>query len=454
MGAGTSGPVLLSESLSRFSGSRLSSLPFTAQESVVPHTADNGEIAAGATIELTVGDLAHGGAAVGRLGDLVVFVQGAAPGERVRARITERRRTFARAVTVNVLDASPDRIAPPCSFFRAGCGGCQWQFLAYPAQVAAKQRILRDHLRRALKLDDRALDALLQPPIGMRDPWHYRNIVEIVPDERGRPSFRHLHSHEPVPISHCPISQRPINGVLEHLNAEGIAKETTIRHDAAGDGAVAFTADAPRTVTETLLGQPFRVSGASFFQVNTKPEVWDDEPVVPSPSIENDKGWSMADLLALHAVEGLALTGRETVLDAYAGVGTFAVLAAKRARRVIAVEEVDAAARDARHNARAAGAQHVIVHTRKAERFLPTLREPIHAAVLDPPRAGCAPAVLDALLRLQPRRLVYVSCDPATLARDLAALVQGYTLQSVQLLDLFPQTFHLEAVAVLERRKE
>ncbi len=160
----------------------------------------------------------------------------------------------------------------------------------------------------------------------------------------------------------------------------------------------------------------------------------------------------MADLLALLVLDGLALTGRETLLDAYAGVGTFAILAARRARRVIAVEEVPAAATDARHNARAAGVQNVIVQARKAERFLPTLHEPIHAAVLDPPRAGCAPPVLESLLRLRPQRIVYVSCDPATLARDLAVLRDGYAIASVQLLDLFPQTFHLEAVAVLERR--
>src|SRR5947209_537187 len=111
-----------------------------------PAPIEHGTPEVGATVELTVGDLAHGGAAIGRLGDLVVFVQGAAPGERVRARITERRRTFARAVVVEILDAYADRIEPPCPAFRAGCGGCQWQFLAYPAQLMAKQAILRDQL--------------------------------------------------------------------------------------------------------------------------------------------------------------------------------------------------------------------------------------------------------------------------------------------------------------------
>lgn len=418
---------------------------------MVRDSTDDSAPAVGTTVELTVGDLAHGGAAVGRLGELVVFVQGAAPGERVRARITERRRSFARAIVVDVLEPSPDRVEPPCPFFRAGCGGCQWQFLDYPAQLAAKQRILRDQLRRALKWDDTALDRVLRPPIGMRDPWHDRNVVEVVPDGMGRPSFRHLHSHDPVPITQCPISQPPIDAALDRLAAEHITKETTIRvTQDDGDRVVVYAADTPRTVTESLLGAPFRVSGHSFFQVNTKPEVRDDLGAA-LPAAGGARR-SMADLLALIALDGLALTGRETLLDAYAGVGTFAILAAKRARRVIAVEEVPAAATDARYNARAAGAENVIVQTRKVERFMPTLNEPIHAAILDPPRAGCAPPVLEALMRLRPQRIAYVSCDPATLARDLAVLRHGYAIPSVQLLDLFPQTFHLEAVAVLERR--
>lgn len=404
----------------------------------------------GAVVELTVGDLTHGGAAVARHGEFVVFVAGAAPGERVRARVTERRRTFARAVVEAVLDASPDRVAPPCPYFGA-CGGCQWQFLAYPAQLAAKQRILRDQLRRALRLDARALDRLLRPPIGMRDPWAYRNVVTVTPDADGKPAFRHLHSHTPVAVTHCPISMAAISAALARLTDAGIEAETTIRVGDDGD-ATTYTADAPRPVTLSLLGQPFRVGGVSFFQVNTKRE-WRRDLASVSPSIGHAPH-SMADILARVVLDALALTGRETIVDAYAGVGAFAILAARRAHRVIAVEELDAAATDARSNARAAGRDNVLVHARKAERFLPTLARAVDAVVLDPPRAGCAPPVRDALLRLAPRRIVYVSCDPATLARDLAALAGGYALASVQLLDLFPQTFHLEAVAVLDRRGE
>ncbi len=409
----------------------------------------------GDEVELTVGSLAHGGEAVGRVRALVCFVAGAAPGEQVRVRVTEARKRFARATVVRVLDASPDRVEPPCPYFGA-CGGCQWQYLAYPAQLAAKHGILRDQLRRALCLPDDALDALVRPPIGMRDPWGYRNSVGVVADADGKPSFRHLHSHATVAIDHCPISQPGINRALAALSAEGVAGALTIRTDA--DGAAVVLVSGERVQTrQTLLGASFRTDGAAFFQVNTRREArLDLAPPLPGEWRPEENGVSMADILAATALRGLALTGRETVLDAYAGVGTFALLAAPRARRVIAVEEVAVAATDARANARALGIENVTVHARKVERFLPALAERgerIDAVILDPPRSGCVPEVLAALMALAPARIVYVSCDPATLARDLAVLAARYDLEAVQPIDMFPQTFHIESVTTLTRKK-
>jgi 23S rRNA (uracil1939-C5)-methyltransferase len=243
-----------------------------------------------------------------------------------------------------------------------------------------------------------------------------------------------------VPIDHCPISQPVISDTLRELSVRGITAETTIRVREDGIG-VAFTERLRETVHESLLGVPFRVSGGAFFQVNTRPEMRDG---ASTPQ-------SMADILATEVLGGLALTGAETVLDLYAGVGTFAILAAPHARRVIAVEEAPVAATDARYNAEGAGARNVEVHTRKAEHLMTTLGERVDAAVLDPPRSGCAPPVLDGLMRLQPRRIVYVSCDVATLVRDLRVLRGAYALESCQIVDMFPQTFHIETVNVLSR---
>lgn len=394
----------------------------------------------GATITLRVASMANGGAAVGRHGALVVFIQGAAPGELVAARIVEVRKTFARAIVTEVIEPSPDRIAPPCPYFGA-CGGCQWQFLAYPAQVRLKVEILREQFRRGLHLSEEDLAAIIAPPAAMVKPWHYRNVVTVEPTADRQPAFHHLHSAALVAIDHCPISQPAISDALARLSADGIADETTIRADDAG-AAIAFSARERRTVYQTLLGQRFRVSGGAFFQVNTRPE---DRPESPATS--------MADLLARSVLDGLALGGTETVLDLYAGVGVFAILAAPHARRVIAVEEVPIAGTDARFNATAANLDNVSVHVHKAERFMATFTERVDAVVLDPPRAGCASGVLDGLLRLHPTRIVYVSCDVATLVRDLRALQGTYRIESVRMIDMFPQTYHLEAVTVLTRRE-
>lgn len=394
----------------------------------------------GEKITLRVSDLTYGGAAVGRVGDLVVFVNGAAPGEFVEARITEQHKRFSRADVTRVIEPSPDRVAPPCPYF-GGCGGCQWQFIDYRAQVAAKNGILRDQFRRGLSLSQQDLDALFLPPIGMTEPWAYRNVITVTPDSDGKPSFRHWQSAERVPIDHCLISQPAINGTLRGLADDGIEDDVTIRVSEVGIDATAVTAGA---VTQRLLDRSFRVSSGAFFQVNTKPEIH-------GPAGMSDM--SMADILAQNVLDGLALTGTETLLDVYSGVGTFAILAAPHARRVVAVEDVPAAATDARYNVRAAGLTNVSVHTRKAERFLTAFDERVDVVVLDPPRAGCASPVLDALIRLKPRRIVYVSCDPATLVRDLRALYRAYTAETVQMIDMFPQTYHIESVTVLSRRE-
>jgi 23S rRNA (uracil1939-C5)-methyltransferase len=398
-------------------------------------------VTVGAAITLRADSMANGGAAVGRHGALVVFIQGAAPGELVTARIIEVRKSFARAIVTAVIEPSPDRVAPPCPYFGA-CGGCQWQFLDYPAQVRLKGEILREQFRRGLHLSDDDLAAFLRPPIAMVDPWRYRNVVTVEPTADHQPAFHHLHSAALVAIDHCPISQPTISDALARLSADGISDEMTIRADDM-DAAIAFHARERRTVSQTLLGQRFRVSGGAFFQVNTRPE---DRPESPATS--------MADMLAQSVLDGLALAGTETVLDLYAGVGVFAILAAPHARRVIAVEEVPIAGTDARFNATAANLDNVSVHIHKAERFMATFTERVDAVVLDPPRAGCASGVVDGLLRLHPARIVYASCDVATLIRDLRALHDAYRIESVQIVDMFPQTYHLEAVTVLTRREK
>lgn len=395
------------------------------------------DLRVGDTTQLLISAMANGGAAIGRAGALVVFVDGAVAGERVTVQIIERRKSFARAAVIGVDEPSTDRVDPPCPYF-GRCGGCQWQHMRYEAQVAAKHEIVRDQLRRGLRMSDADLEGVMRKPIQMMEPWAYRNVVTVEPTAEGKPAFHHIHSAELVAIDHCPISQEGINSLLDALHARGIAEETTIRVGVDGQ-AVAFSAKERKAVVQRLLGVPFRVSGSAFFQVNTRSDA-------------GPGGTSMADILATCALEGLSLRGVETVLDLYAGVGAFAILVAPSAHRVIAVEESPVAATDARYNARQVGARNVEVHTRTAEALMATLDERIDAAIVDPPRSGCAPSVIDGLIRLRPRRIVYVSCDVATLTRDLRLLSAAFEIASCQMVDMFPQTFHIETVTVLTRR--
>jgi len=203
---------------------------------------------------------------------------------------------------------------------------------------------------------------------------------------------------------------------------------------------------------EILLGRTFRVSESSFFQVNTRPVERDLPDVLRVPWIRERRGaYSQADLLALMVLDRLDPDGDEVLVDAYCGVGTFALLAADRVKRVIGIEESRSAIRDAEVNRR--GVDNAMFIRGKTEEILPDLEEDVDVVVLDPSRLGCDSRVMTSLIKTRPRKIIYVSCDPATLARDLSVLCDwAYDLIEVQPIDMFPQTYHIENVAVLQLR--
>lgn len=408
-------------------------------------------------LELEVTQMAHGGEALGRAPDgRVVFVGYALPGERVRVRLTEAHKRWARGVAEAVLHPSPDRVEPPCPHFGpAACGGCQWQHAAYEAQLRYKTEIVREQLRRLGKLDD----AAVEPCLGMDEPWHYRNHVQLHVDEAGRLGFVRADGQGVEPIQTCLIMNAAVHELFHQFEADFPAlRRVALRGSTrTGDRMVILETeedeppevevDFPVSVVlvlgdgtpVTLVGSPYiyeevagrrwRISATSFFQVNTE----------------------MADrLVALVREAAAPLYGIETVIDAYAGVGTLGISLAPEAGHVILVEANPVAVEDARANA--ADCDNVSWIEGATEEVLPGWDGPHpDLVVLDPPRAGCAPAVLEALVTLRPRKVIYVSCDPATLARDLGRLVRaGFRLGRVQPLDMFPQTYHVECVAVLE----
>jgi 23S rRNA (uracil1939-C5)-methyltransferase len=332
-------------------------------------------------------------------------------------------------VTEAVLEPSLDRVEPRCPLF-GECGGCQLQHLAYPAQLAAKELVVREQLRRIGRLDD----AAVRPIVGARQPWAYRNHVRFSTGPKfGDVGFISRRGRGLLKVECCPIAEPWVNEVLPLLQGRGAGlHQVQVRHSAQ-TGTSLVNPEVPGTDLETgqsayeeeLCGHRFRVSASAFFQVNH----------------------AQAEQMARLVGEALPPQGRLFV-DAFAGVGTFARIFADRFDRVIAIEESHSAARDAVVNL--GGMPSVELRIGKVEDVLPLLESPPDAIVLDPPRPGCAPPVLDAIATFRPSVVVYVSCNPATLARDLRVLVAaGYSLDWVTPLDMFPQTGHIECVSRL-----
>ena len=387
------------------------------------------------TLELTA--LGREGEALAETADgKPVFVFGGLPGETVTAEVVAERRNYAAAIAVETLIASPDRVEPECRYFGA-CTGCQWQHVAYERQLEMKRELLADAFRRVGGLDVEPLPTLPSP-----DRLGYRNHARFtVSKAGGRLGYVHKERRRHVELDECLLMAPWINEALAAL--QGRAAETTqlsLRYGVnTGDYLLQPTLQNPeiplasgqKHYEEELLGRRFRVSSPSFFQVNTR----------------------QAERMAELVMERLRLDGSQTVVDAYAGVGTFAALMASRAKRVIAVEESAAALADARVNVE--GVPNVELRQARTEDALLELAADADAALLDPPRAGCMPAALDALCAAPPQRVVYVSCDPETLARDLAVLAAGpFRVEQAQPVDMFPQTRHVEAVVTLVRDDE
>ena len=404
-------------------------------------------------LELELTSIAHGGDALGRHEGRVIFVPYGIPDERVRVEITENRGRWARARLIEILRPSPHRVKPPCPYFGT-CGGCQWQHLDYEAQLAYKTTIVSEQLNHLGGLQE----APVEPTLPSVDTWHYRNHAQFTPSSDGRLGFKMARSKRVVPIAECLLLHPLLADLfstldlalpgLERLSLRaGIRTgETMLIFETVDDEPPGIEVDVPVSCvlllkdgtlvnlvgsnhfTEILGNRRFQVSAPSFFQVNT----------------------AQAERLVEIVAAFLQLTGDESLLDVYCGVGTFALSLASQARRVIGVESNPYAVADARLNAQ--GLSNVEFIEGRVEDVLPNLDFAVDATVLDPPRQGCRPEVLQALTDLKPARIVYVSCDPATLARDARRLGDaGYRLVKVRPVDMFPQTYHIESVSLWMR---
>jgi 23S rRNA (uracil1939-C5)-methyltransferase len=400
--------------------------------------------------EITIDAMRHDGQGVGRHHGKATFVYGTIPGERVRVRVIEDHSRWSRAELLRVLDPSPDRVEPPCPYFGA-CGGCHWQHIAYPVQLAFKQQIVTRQLQRTGHIAAPAVRSTR----GMAEPWHYRNHAQFALTATGALGFRAAHSHDIVAIDHCMLLHPLLDELHDALDVEWVelerlslraginTGEQMVVFEPKQDLFPAIEVDMPvscvlhlpdgsdvalvgDTAYRELLGdRPYLVSAGSFFQVNTL----------------------QAEVLLAQVHDYLDLDESDVLLDVYCGVGTLGLSMADQVARVIGIEESPSAIWDARVNAEDDPA--VTLIEGRAEQVMGQIDDRVTKVVIDPPRQGCKPEVIEALIGLAPRRLVYVSCDPTTFARDAHALVDGgYALREVLPVDMFPQTHHIEVVSL------
>lgn len=428
------------------------------------------------SFDLTLTTLSNGPDAIGRdESGRAVFVPFAIPGETVRVEIVEEKPSFIRARLVEVLTPSPDRVMPVCRHF-GECGGCHYQHLSYDAQLKWKRQIVIEQLTRIGGIESpNVLDTIPSP-----NPLYYRNHVQFSqttdgklgyvkfdrPIRQGTGALTLDPSSNVLPITECHIAQPEVMELFNQIDIEKLdVEQISVRAGVDDEMMVVFESetgeppdvelDLPISVAsvgkdgdaltmigsdylvQEVRGRAFRVSPGSFFQVNTP----------------------MAEKLVQLVLEALGLKGGEAVLDLYSGVGLFSAFIAPIATRLIGVEAFSPAVRDAEVNLNEF--DNVELYESPVEDALAYILEQSPVSnlqssnsliLLDPPRAGCDKAVIQSLLKLAAPRIVYVSCDPATLARDAKRLIAGgYRLVSAQPLDMFPQTFHIETIAVFER---
>jgi len=442
--------------------------------------------------ELIIRGYSHQGEGIGRMDNFTVFVPGAILGERVRVRISEVKKNFARGQLEEVILPSPYRVKPLCPVYHL-CGGCQLQHISYKKQLEIKRLTVQDAL---LRLGRQKVEPL--PVIGMKDPWRYRNKGYFhVNQEKGkvRLGFYKEGSYDFVPASGCILFSLQINRLVSYLEEQLSLQKVATYNSKTGEGnlrnvliresrstgeimIVFFTKEDNLGFDQNILNDlvstfPQMVSiyqninrnpksvltGKDFRILKGKPDL--EDAIGPfrfkiSPQSFFQVNTAQAEILNEKVLEYANLNGEETVIDSYCGTATISIYVAKQAEKVYGIEVEKSAVRDAKINCESNGISNLKLFTGKAEEWLNKCRrsgEEVHLVIVDPPRRGCSLKVLKGVIKIKPRKIIYISCNPATLARDLKYLTKNddYKLKKVLPIDMFPQTSHIECIASLER---
>jgi 23S rRNA (uracil1939-C5)-methyltransferase len=405
--------------------------------------------------EVTLTTLTYGGEAMGRLPDgRAVFVPFGLPNERVRVRLTEEKKGFARGEIVEFLETSAERIEARCIHF-SKCGGCHYQNLSYEDQLKAKTDILRDQLKRIGKIENPPVTSM----VASDRAWNYRNHLQFHLTEEGKLGFVNARGRAVMPILECHLPETGIQSFWPELHFESKSDVDRVSMRSGLDEELLVileseTTDMPELEIEAdvsivhmyedhtaviagqdhltirVLEKDFHVSAASFFQVNT----------------------GMAEKMIEHLQSSLPVSLSTTLLDVYCGAGLFSRFFAPVCKQVIGIESSESACEDFAINLDEF--ENVDLYEGPAEEILPGLVGKFEGPlcmIVDPPRAGIEKHALDAIINIKPQVIAYVSCDPSTLARDAARLINaGYRLEEVTPFDLFPQTYHIESVSLFK----
>ncbi|WP_411346225.1 23S rRNA (uracil(1939)-C(5))-methyltransferase RlmD [Paenibacillus sp. WLX1005] len=459
-----------------------------------PVNRDNAEeLRAGDKIVVTIKRLGINGEGVGYYRRKAVFIEGALPDEVIKASVTETQPKFIKATVTGIEKRSKQRVEPPCPVFNV-CGGCQIQHLSYKGQLQAKTDIVREAFNRYTELGQ----VKIKPMLGMEHPWAYRNKAQL---QTGRDKQEHviaglyeMNSHDIVDISGCPIQHPKVNSTIETVKAALEELQIPLHKDSgARDGVrtivvrygfqsnqlqitlITTSTRLPRQddlIRNLRLALP-EMTGISINVNNKKTSLifgdhtatlWGQDTMLeslgdlefalsPRAFFQLNPQQTVKLYESVRAAAGL--TGKETVVDAYCGTGTIGLWLAPYAKEVHGIETIAEAVEDARQNASRNGRDNATFHVGKAEELLPRwVKKGLTPDVIiaDPPRTGLDRQFLDTVLRTKPKRMVYVSCNASTLAKDCKVLLDGgYEIQWVQPVDMFPQTSHVEAVTLLVR---
>lgn len=456
----------------------------------------NTQVAVGQTLQLQIKRLGINGEGIGYFKRLIIFVPKALPGEKITAKITQTNPKFAQASLIKVLYKSSDRVTPPCPFYDR-CGGCQLQHLAYNKQLDFKQDLLLQALKKYRPKGYQHYQ--VKPTLGMSEPWYYRNKAQFQlrynpKTKKAEAGLYEANSHRLVAIDDCPVqektTQKVINTVVQLINKyelpiyderknSGILKTLMVRIGVkTNEVQLVFITHTKKLLKKNILINeinqrlPEVVSIMQNVQDKKSSQIFGEETIHlwGKETIEehlNDLTFDLSaraffqlnpqqtSVLYDEAIKALNITPDETVVDAYCGVGTIGLSVADKAKEVRGMDIIDQAIEDAKRNAQKMGYTNTYYETGTAEKLLPKwLKEGFtpDSIIVDPPRTGLDDKLLQTLVATPPKKLVYISCNVSTLAKDLRKLAKVFKVEYLQSVDMFPQTARCEVVTKLTRK--